>query len=305
MILSHVIKMPDLSKISIPEKQRHLYLNDEQIFRELRNEYRRVDDAEDGARKGDYVLIETDDGLEVKRTIQIELGGKAFWEYSDVLAGCRPGQELHASVKGREILVRVKNVRRPVELPLTDESIAALSIPGVNSLVEYRLKFIKEHGGELLDRVFRAIQHGLMDQVLGMAEIYLDPAELKAYNEMQLVMVGNISGNADERLMKAYGDGEKTLEECKQLFFEENKRMYSLYVWGKDLAAQDGAEPTEADRQEAIGYYCLVFNTTEEEADLETALMSYYLKYGIGRIKEYYKSVSDFSAEGIENYSLS
>ena len=117
-------------------------------------------------------------------------------------------------------------------------------------------------------------------------------------------MVGNISGNVDERLMMAYGGGDKSLEECKQLFYEDNRRTFSLYVWGRDLASLNGAEPTDADRKQAMDYYCLVFDKSEDEADMEEALMSYYLQYGIGRLREYYQSVSSFSAIGIDSYSM-
>ena len=304
MSSSYVISMPELDRLSIPEKQTKLFVSDEQIFRELRNEHRRVADADSPAERGDYVLVETDDGHGVKKKLHIELGGKAYPDYTKALVGCVPGQELRLTANGRDIAVRVISVRRPVEYPLSDESIAALGISGVNDRVDYRRKYIDEHGDEILGRVFRAIQPGLMDQVLDMSEIYLDPKELDDYNAMQLVMVGNISGNADERLMKAYGNGEKTLEECKQLFFNENRRIFSMYIWGRDLAKLRGAEPTEADTKQALGYYCLVFEKAEEEADLDTALMSYYLQYGIGAIREYYKSITCFSAVGIESYSL-
>lgn len=304
MSSSYVISMPELDRLSIPEKQTKLFVSDEQIFRELRNEHRRIADAESPAQRGDYVLVETDDGHGVKKKLHIELGGRAYSDYVKALIGCVPGQELRLNANGRDITARVVSVCRPVEYPLTDESIAELCIPEAADLAAYRRKYLDEHGDEIMGRVFRAIQPGLIDQVLDMSEIHLDPKELDDYNAMQLVMVGNISGNADERLMKAYGNGEKTPEECKQLFFNENRRIFSMYVWGRDLAKLRGAEPTEADTKQALGYYCLMFEKTEEEADLDTALMSYYLQYGIGAIREYYKSITSFSAVGIESYSL-
>ena len=58
-----VSAMPSFAKrLSIPEKQTKLFVSDEQIFRELRNEHRRIADAESPAQRGDYVLVETDDG---------------------------------------------------------------------------------------------------------------------------------------------------------------------------------------------------------------------------------------------------
>lgn len=301
---SHVIRMPELSKLDIPEKQRKIFIPDDQIFSELRNEHRRIDDRDGGAEKGDYVLIDLCDPFGHKREIHVELGSRAFSDYTEVLKGCAAGDELQTVINGTEHTIFVKSVRMPVELPLTDETIAGLEIPGVKDLVDYRVKYINEHGEERLDRVFRAIQQGLFDQVLEMAEIQLDPEELDSYNKMQLVMVGNISGNVDERLMMAYGGGDKSLEECKQLFYEDNRRTFSLYVWGRDLASLNGAEPTDADRKQAMDYYCLVFDKSEDEADMEEALMSYYLQYGIGRLREYYQSVSSFSAIGIDSYSM-
>ena len=51
---SHVVRMPDLSKLNIPEKQRLIRVRDEQIFQELKTQHRET------------------------KTVHIELGGKAF-----------------------------------------------------------------------------------------------------------------------------------------------------------------------------------------------------------------------------------
>lgn len=55
---SHVVRMPDLSKLNIPEKQRLIRVRDEQIFQELKTQHRRIEDQTDGAEKGNYVLID-------------------------------------------------------------------------------------------------------------------------------------------------------------------------------------------------------------------------------------------------------
>ena len=67
-----VSAMPSFAKrLSIPEKQTKLFVSDEQLFRELRNEHRRIADAESPAQRGDYVLVETDDGHGVKKKLHI------------------------------------------------------------------------------------------------------------------------------------------------------------------------------------------------------------------------------------------
>ena len=75
---SHVIRMPDLSKLNIPEKQRLIRVRDEQIFQELKTQHRRIEDQTDGAEKGNYVLIDVVRPNGETKTVHIELGGKAF-----------------------------------------------------------------------------------------------------------------------------------------------------------------------------------------------------------------------------------
>ena len=301
--------MPDLSKLEIPEKQIKLRVSDDQIFRSLKNEHRTMGDRKGGAKKGDYLLIEAKDSRGIAKKIHLELGGKAYPQYQAALYGCNPGDERTVSVNGRETTIIVKTVRMPVELELTDESIASLNIPGVKTLVDYRRKHIDEHGGEIADRVFGAIRQKLFEQILRMAEIELDKSEVDHFNAQQLVMLEKISGNVDDRLLMAYGDnGARTLEECKQLFYEDNRESFLLYVWGRTLAWENGREPNEEEYAQALNYYTLIYEKTEDEIKseglMDDMLQPFYLQYGIGQLKEYYRSLVRFAADGIENYPI-
>lgn len=309
MSLSYVVRMPDLSKLDIPAKQRLISLRDEQIFSDLRNQHRQIEDQENGAARGDYVLIDIVDPAGASRTRHIELGAKSFREYEQILSGCKAGQVLHAIINGAAQTVHIRSVRKVIELPLTDEPIASLRISGADTLTAYRSKYIRERGEEIADRVFRAIQPKLMDDVLALAEIFLDEGEMALYHEQQRSMLQNISGDVDERLLKAYGNGgARSLEDCCRQFREDNKRTFSLYLWGRTLAEQDHVAPTAAQYRHALEYYCLAFNRTEEQVSreglVEEALRSFYLQYGISRLRDYYKSIVAFSAVGLSSQPL-
>lgn len=309
MSLSYVVRMPDLSKLDIPAKQRLIPVRDEQIFSDLRNQHRKIDDQENGATQGDYVLIDTINPAGVSRTCHIELGANRFQEYERVLSGCKAGQVLHTVINGAAQTIHIRSVRKIIELPLTDGSIASLKIPGVATLTAYRSKYIQERGEEIADRVFRAIQPKLMGNVLALAEIFLDDGEMALYHAQQRSMLQNISGDVDERLIKAYGaGGTRSLEDCYRQFQEDNRRTFSMYLWGKTLAEQNHVAPTAAQYRQALEYYCLAFNRTEEQVSreglVEEALRSFYLQYGISRLRDYYKSIVTFSAVGIPSQPL-
>ena len=55
--------------------------------------------------------------------------------------------------------------------------------------------------------------------------------------------------------------------------------------------------------RQALSYYCLAFDTTEEQVEQEglkeEVLRSFYLQYGIGQLKKRYQSLVRFQAEGI------
>lgn len=135
---SHVARMPDLSKLNIPEKQRLIRVRDEQIFQELKTQHRRIEDQTDGAEKGNYVLIDVVRPNGETKTVHIELGGKAFSDYQAVLFGCKAGQVVSLTTGGEKVTIRIRTVRRVAELSLTDEAIAALKIPGIVTLADYR-----------------------------------------------------------------------------------------------------------------------------------------------------------------------
>lgn len=66
---------------------------------------------------------------------------------------------------------------------------------------------------------------------------------------------------------------------------------------------QEHAPPTEKKYHQALAFYCLAYDTTEEQVEQERlreeALRSFYMQYGIGRLRDYYKSIVYFSAVGI------
>lgn len=309
MFVSKVSRLPDLNRLDIPEKQRVITVRDEQIFADLKNRHRTMADREGGACIGDYVLIDLKNTQGSVRTVHMELGAKAFKAYETALLGCETGQEIPLTLNGKPVLLKVRSVRMPVELPLTDDAIAALNMPEIHTLHEYRLAYLKEHGTEIADRVLRALQGRLIDQALEMTEMELDRKDTDRFNEQQLTMLKNIQGDADARILKAYGeDGQHSLEECHRLFYEDNARTCRVIILGKAMAERDGAVPTEEEYRQFTEYFCLVFNKTaeqvEEENLREDVLQSFWLQYAIGQIKSYYRSIVRFQAEGIERMPL-
>lgn len=309
MSKSKVITMPDFSGLNIPEKQRAIYVKDEQIFFDVKMQLRTLADQVEGAEKGDYVLLDFLYANGRCFTRQIELGGKAFAELESVLLGCKSGDILRTIVHQQEVQLRVQKVRRVIEPVLTDETIASLQIPDVSTLNTYRIQYLKKHGEKITDRLFKALQQKLLDNILALTEFSLDLQEVECYHQGQCAMLQNITGDADARLMRAFGeDGTKTLEECYQRYYEENKRSFSLQLLGKTLAKQNGASPTDEEYRSAKEFYCMAFNVTDEEVEnqnlQEEALRSFYMQYGLGQLRKYYYSLVKLSADGVEGISL-
>ena len=305
MGLSHITRMPELSGLNIPAQQYNLRLSDDIIFRSLLNRKRSLAVRQGPAVRGDYVLAEAVTGRGSSR-VHVELGGGSFPELESALMGCEAGQERSADINGAETVLRVESVKRVVDMPLTDEAIAALGLPGVGSLTDYRREYIRRHGAERAERVFKAIQQRLLNRLTELAGVYLEPAEVEHYHERQRAMIRNISGDLDQRLMDAYGCA--TPEECDRLFFADNRRTFIVCLYGRALAERDGRRPSEDERRSALEYYGLIYDMDPEEiaaAGLEDeALQSFYIQYGIGAVRAYYYSLVRFSAEGISAQAI-
>lgn len=301
MCLSKVVRMPDLTRLEIPEKQCHITLKDEIIFQDLRNQHRQLAVQEDPAVPGDYVLAQAVSAPDHARTVHIELGARRFPDYEKALLGCRTGQTLRAVICGEDTTLQVESVKQVVELPLTDQSIAALRIPGIHTLADYRRQYIADHGDTLADRIFSAIQEKLLNQLAEMMEVSLDQRELDRFHRQQREMIQNISGDVNQRLMDAYGGS--TPEESDRLFFQDNRRTFLLYLWGKALADQDGHQMTQAELDQVLEYYQLIHEKSKEEVLaqglMEEACQPFYLQYGIGALRRYFKSLVLISATDV------
>ena len=305
-MLSHITKMPQLSELDIPAKQYELYLSDGLIFRGLLNAERGLEHPDGPAADGDYVLalISTEKGGETR--LQAELGSRRFPELERALTGRAAGEGFTAEINGEAAQIRVEAVSRAVDLPLTDGAIAALGIPGVASLADYRRAFIRENGEARAERVFSSIKQRLLTRLAGLAEAYIEPQELARYHARQRAMINNISGDVDGRLMDAYGCD--TPEECDRLFYEDNRRNFTIYLYGLALAEENGRVPSEAERMSAMQYYGIIYDLDAADisaAGLEDeAMQSFYLQYGIASVREHYFSLVRFSAEGIEPMAI-
>lgn len=235
---TQITKMPDLSALTILPKQRELFIRDTTIFSALAYRKRQVETVDDAAVPNDYVLCEISGQSGNVQTVHVELGGGHFPALEQILAGTRAGQSVEGTIGGDPSTIRVLSVNRPREYLLSDESIAALEIPGVHTLADYRRRYIVQHGRALAERVFSALQKRLLEEVTALMEVDFSTEEMDHYHRLQREMIQGITGDADQRILDAYGyaDG-KTPEECERMFYEENKRTFLIYVWGRTLAA--------------------------------------------------------------------
>ncbi len=306
MTASHMIRMPDLSALDIPRKQRCIFLKDDVIFSDIRNAHRSLAKQDLPADKGDYVLAKTVGKNGQEKTIHIELGSRCFPAYEDALLGCKAGETRHAAIYGEEITFHVETVKKVVEMPLTDQSIAALEIPDIQTLTDYRRQYIREHGAGKAGQIFNAIQGKLLNQIVELMEIFLDEGELNAFHQQQRSMIQKISGDVDERLLNAYGGSSP--EEADRRFFEDNKLTFKIYIWGKALAQQNNRQMTEEEQQQMLENYAMIHEKTADEIaaeGLQDAVdQPFYIQYGIGQLKRYFMSLVSFSAVGIPAQSL-
>lgn len=301
MSLSKVVRMPDLTRLEIPEKQCHITLKDDTIFQGFRDQHRQLAVQEGPAAQGDYVLAQAASEPGGTRTVHIELGAHRFPDYEKALLGCRAGQTLQAMICGEDTTLQVESVKKVVELPLTDESIAALQLPGIQTLADYRRQYIADHGDALADRIFSAIQEKLLNQLAELMEVSLDQQELEQFHRQQRDMIQAVSGDVDQRLMDAYGGS--TPEESDRLFFQDNRRTFLIYLWGKALADQDGHQMTQTQLDQVLEYYQLIHGKSKEEVLaqglMEEACQPFYLQYGIGALRRYFKSLVVISATDV------
>lgn len=309
MSASFVVQMPDLTKLDIPEKQLSLRIGDNMIFRDLKNQYRQLEDQIGAACKGDYVLAEIIGAAGNVRRLHIELGRDRFPELEAALLGCTAGQSLRAVVNGEDTAVSVRSVRKVRELSIEDNTIASLGIPGAATAAQYRRNYLREHGRDIALRVFEKLQRDLMKNAAELMELSLDDRELERYHQQQRRMLQTISGDVDRRLMDAYGPlGGQTPEECDRLFLTDNRMSFSIYVWGKTLAERRGVKPTEEEYQQALEYYCTVFEEDKTQIVAkgleEEMLQMFYISYAVGELKKYYLSAVRLSADEVAPMSL-
>lgn len=306
MCVSHIIRMPDLTALDIPPRQRQIPLPDEVIFADVRNAHRRVAVQEGPAAAGDYVLAKAMPAHGPETLVHIELGSNTFPAYEAALLGCRPGETRQAVAYGEETTLQVQTVKKVVDLPLTDASIASLGLPGIRTLVDYRRAYIRAHGAERAERIFHALQGRLLQAVAGQMEVFLDEGEVAQFHQQQRDMIQRISGDLDQRLMDAYGGD--TPEEADRRFLADNRQTFAIYLWGLALARRDGRQMTEAEQQQMLENYMLIHDTTKEailaQGLQEAANRPFYMQYGIGQLKAYYLSLVRFSATGIPSQAL-
>lgn len=301
MSSSKVVRMPDLTGLEIPEKQCHITLKDDTIFQDLRNQHRQLAVQTGPAAPGDYVLAEATRETGGTSTVHIELGARQFPDYEKALLGCRAGQTLEAVICGEKTILQVESVKKVVELPLTNESIAALQLPGIHTLADYRRQYIADHGDALADRIFDAIREKLFNQLAEGLEVSLDQQEMDRFHQQQRDMIQTVSGDLDQRLMDAYGGS--TPEESDRLFYQDNRRTFLIYLWGKALAEQDGRQMIQAELDQAWEYYQLIHETGQEEPipqeRMDEVCQPFYLQYGIGALRRYFKSLVRISATDV------
>lgn len=298
---SRIIRFPDFSELQIPEANRVIKLSDRKVFKEVLNQNRQVLPTAEAARKGDYVLAEISFQGREPEVMHIELGGRHFPEYEAALQGCRGGERLDANIYGETASIRVLSVGRTVELELTDEKISRLALPGIHSKADFRENYVAMHGAEISSRIFHAIKDRLFQQLLALTEAELDQEELDAYNKHQYDMIEHVTGGADERLLAAYGNGGKSMDECMRLFHQDNRQSFIFTLLGHTLAERDGKLFSPEEKAQALEYYQSIWEKSpaeiEEEGLMDDVLEPLYLQYTINSLKSHFQSVVRFETE--------
>lgn len=302
MRLSRIKNIPNFSDLNISENSRTIKVYDKIIFKELLDENRILQDTGSPAKEGDYVhAVVTYDGQEPK-AIHVELGKHHFPAFEEVLLGCSPNQVLSRNVHGRETEFNVLSVRQTKEMELTDENIKKLQLEGINSVEDYRKDYICRNKEAILGRVFDALKRKLIEETERILEVELVEAEVDGYNQSQRNMINNVAGDVEERLILAYGkDGQNSLEECEQLFKEENTKNFKMIILGYAIAAKNNRQISEEEKAALLENYKMVYEKSDEEIQTEN-LMGYvyepfYLQYAIKELKNYFESVAQVITE--------
>ncbi len=296
MRLSHITKVPDFKEIQISDNNRRIKINDRTIFREIRNEKRRLEDTRKPAKNGDYVQVEVTCGEQEPKVLHIELGKQHYQAYEEVLFGCIPNQVLTKVVYGKETNIKVISVKETKEMELTDENIEKLQLPGIHSVEDYRKDYVRRNKEEVVDRAFQALKKKFIKQLETILEVELVEAEVDKYNQNQRDMIETIAGDVEERLMVAYGNnGEKSLEECEALFKKDNTKNFKMIVLGEALAKNNHRQISEEEKEALLENYKLIHEKSDEEIKaknlMEQVFEPFYLQYTIQELQNYYESV--------------
>ncbi len=306
MLRSHMLRMPELSDLEIPLKQREINLPDSVIFSDILDRKRSLAEQTAPAAKGDYVLAILAEEGRPEQLVHVELGSSCGPGYGAELLGCRAGDTLNVRVFGKPAGFRVLSVKKVVEYELTDENIAALGIPGIETLSDYRRDYIRAHGRERAERIFSAIRGKLLSRLNDMMELSLDESEVGDFHQSQREMIQSISGDVDQRLLDGYGGG--SVEEADRRFMEDNRQTFRLYVWGRELAVSRGRNISEEERRRLVENYAMIHELDEETAasdELRDEVeRPFYLQYAVDAVKRHYLSLVRFRAEGIPPMSL-
>lgn len=302
MSVSHIIRIPDFAQLQIPAVNCTIKLSDKTVFKTVLDQHRKVVPVNGPAQKGDYVLAEASFGSREPKRLHVELGGRHFPDLEAALMGCHPGQALEVDINGETSAIQILSVARPVEMELTNENIEKLGLPDIHTKNDYRRNYVALHGKEISGRVFSALQVKLLAKLTKLIEVELDPAEVDAFNQQQKKMIDKITGNAEERLLLAYGDhGTHSLAECEALFAADNRESFILLLLGHALAQRDHNQISPEERTKILSYYTAVWEKNEAEIEaeglMETALEPFYLQYAVGSLKAYYQSLVQFETE--------
>ncbi len=296
MRLSRVKKVPDFKDIQISDNNRMIKISDKTIFREIRNEKRRLEDTKRPAKNGDYVQVVVTCEEQDPKVIHIELGKRHYQAYEEVLIACTPNQVFEKVIYGKETNIKVISVKETKEMELTDENIEKLQLPGIHSVEDYRKDYVRRNQKEVVDRAFHALKKKFLKQLETILEVELVEAEVDKYNQNQRDMIETIAGNVEERLMVAYGnDGEKSLEECEALFKKDNTKNFKIIVLGDALAKKNHRQISEEEKEELLENYKLIHEKSDEEIKtknlMEQVLEPFYLQYTIQELQNHYESL--------------
>lgn len=251
----------------------------ESALEELRAKYAELVPVERGAKEGDHLFLETEEGAQLP--IDLE---KALSHVREALLGKRAGEEALVPVKDeegrtlREVRVKVLEVKT-LQCPGLDEEFA--KTVGVESLEELRARVRQSLEEEARRRHREALKEELLEKLAQGLEAEIPPSMVREEERHLLGHLAEDLARAGFRLedylegLKEKGEYEKFMENLRETALSRVKKALA-----KEKLAEELSPPlSEEERQAYLEGLARSLGTTQE------GLRARFGEQGLARLK--------------------